>query len=651
MASGTINGSTNNQYIKCKIEWTSTKNVSANTSSVTAKLYYWRTNTGYRTYGAEKYTLTINGVSKSVERSYSEGIELTNSTPVLAHTFTTTVSHNADGKKSITIKATGGKTSGSFTSTTCSGTATLDTIPRATTPSFSTGNLKLGNTLTINLPRASSSFTHKVTWKFGSQSGTISSSAGTSCTWTPNKSLASQIPNNASGSCTITVQTLNGSTSIGTKTAALTLTVSDDTVPTALMTVSEAVEPVQTQIGAYVKGQSKLQIALSGNGSYGSTIKSYKITANGKTYTSATATTDFLTTAGTNTITGTVTDSRGRTKSVTQTITVLDYAAPSVTSLSAVRCSEDGTADEEGGFAKVTFSWKISDCGGKNTKSASVTYKKRSDTSWQNAPAVTLSGYTGTTSLILSGINTENIYDVLVTVRDFFCSGNNGVSRGTYVPTAFTLVDYRAGGHGIAFGKVAEEDLFDVNLKSRFRKGVYLMDSANTEYAGVYDNGTNLWIGANQGDNGVHHTGGTYLSSGINTGTGTGNESIRVYIPDKNGDGNYYNVWHKGMTFKILWSGTWSSGTIEMPEVNQYNFFMMADNSKGTLIPVFKFGKWLRGIGGYLSPAGNTWTYSFNAEITDTATGTISFLNAGGLMVNDGTSKEAWTTNRIYGLL
>ncbi len=191
-----------------------------------------------------------------------------------------------------------------------------------------------------------------------------------------------------------------------------------------------------------------------------------------KNLSTAAATTDFLTSSGTNTITGTVTDSRGRTKSVSKTVTVLDYAAPSVTSLSAVRCDEDGTS-KRGRHCKGNLLLEdLSDCGNQNTKSVSVTYRKRSDTSWQNAPAVTLSGYTGTTSLILSGINTENIYDVMVTVRDYFYSGSSGISRATYVPTAFTLVDYRMGGHGIAFGKVAEEEnLFDVNLKSRFRKG------------------------------------------------------------------------------------------------------------------------------------------------------------------------------------
>lgn len=645
MASGTINGSTNNQYIKCKIEWTSTKNVSANTSSVTAKLYYWRTNTGYRTYGAEKYTLTINGVSKSVERSYSEGIELTNSTPVLAHTFTTTVSHNADGKKSITIKATGGKTSGSFTSTTCSGTATLDTIPRKSILSVSNGTLGAAQTLTIT--EQASAFTHKLYYTCGSVGTTyiLGSSSGTSTSlstsWTPPLSLANQNTTGTSVSIQFTLQTYNGSTLIGSNSYTKSFSIPSSIAPGASMTVSEAVNGIAEQFGAYVKSQSRLQIALSGSGSYGSTIKSCKITANGKTYTTAAATTDFLTSSGTNTITGTVTDSRGRTKSVSKTVTVLDYAAPSVTSLSAVRCDEDGTANEEGGFAKVTFSWKISDCGNQNAKSASVTYRKRSDTSWQNAPAVTLSGYTGTTSLILSGINTENIYDVMVTVRDYFYSGSSGISRATYVPTAFTLVDYRMGGHGIAFGKVAEEEnLFDVNLKSRFRKGIYLINDTNTEYGGIHDNGTSLWFGGSSLTN-PHNTGYTTISAG-------GYDSAYIAVFPEEGAGTSYPVWHKGMTFKSLWDGSWSSGTITVPGIQNYNMFRIGMDGQGTVITAYRWGTHLRGIGGYVSAAGNKLAYLFAATLSGN---TLTWVDCVDIYINNSTKVDPCTVTTIYGIL
>lgn len=468
MANGVIYGSTNNQYIKCKIEWSSVENVANNTSSVTAKLYYWRTNTGYTTSGAESYTLNINGVSNSVSRGYSDGIVLTNSTPVLAHTFTTTVSHNADGTKSITISASGGKTSGSFRSTTCSGTAILGTIPRATKPVVNTPSLKLGETLSFTITPASSGFRHDLQIMFAGQYNWYGSKyAGGTYTYTLPKDFAQRIPNALSASGSVRCWTYNGDTQIGYAEASFTAAVSDDTVPSVSLTVSEAVSNIAAQFGAYIKTKSKWKLTASGTGIYGSTIKSYKLNANSMTYNSASATTDYLTKAGTNQLTATVTDSRGHSKTATVSVNVLDYGNPQITAFSVIRTNQDGTFNDEGTYAKVSFSWNIFACNNKNTKSAQIKYKKHSDSSYQSQ-AVTLSGYSGNTSVILSGIDIDNTYDVVLSISDYFST----VERSTSIPTAYTLVDYRSGGKGIAFGKVSERDGMEVGFDAYFEKNV-----------------------------------------------------------------------------------------------------------------------------------------------------------------------------------
>lgn len=112
-----------------------------------------------------------------------------------------------------------------------SGTHTLDTIPRASTVSATNTNLNSASTITIT--RASSSFTHTLTYSFGSTTGTIvSKTTSTSVSWTPALTLANQIPNAVSGTCTITCDTYNGSTKIGSKTCTLTLTVPASVKPT-----------------------------------------------------------------------------------------------------------------------------------------------------------------------------------------------------------------------------------------------------------------------------------------------------------------------------------------------------------------------------------------------------------------------------------
>lgn len=101
----------------------------------------------------------------------------------------------------------------------------LATILRASEPSVSSSNVTMGNAVTIYTNRKSTSFAHTITYSFGSASGTIATGVGDNVSWTPPTSLASQILNSTTGTCTITCYTYSGSTLIGTKTVTLTLTV------------------------------------------------------------------------------------------------------------------------------------------------------------------------------------------------------------------------------------------------------------------------------------------------------------------------------------------------------------------------------------------------------------------------------------------
>ena len=103
MAKGTITGSTGNEYIDAKVEWSSTPNTLTNKSTVTAALYYKRNNTGYTTYGTGTFSITINGTKASATKS----LTITEDAWVKAVENTITVSHNSDGAKSITISASG----------------------------------------------------------------------------------------------------------------------------------------------------------------------------------------------------------------------------------------------------------------------------------------------------------------------------------------------------------------------------------------------------------------------------------------------------------------------------------------------------------------------------------------------------------------
>lgn len=457
-SSGSFSGSIRDGHYKLRVDWSQTKNVSANTSTITCKMYL-----------VNDWSLSIN--SRSDNTTTIAGTSKTYSSPSISSTGThslgtvsQTVSHNSDGSKSITIKSVfylRATLSGTYyESITASATVTLDSIPRAS--SVSASNVNMGSATTITITRASSSFTHTLTYSFGGTSGTIATkTTSTSVSWTPALSLANQIPNALTGTCTITCETYNGSTKIGSKTCTLTLTVPSSVKPTITsLTATRVNGDVPSAWGIYVQTKSKVTLTVNGAaGSYGSTISSYSITGGGFSSTSSSFTTGFLNTSGTITFTATVTDSRGRVSSAaTVSITVQAYSPPSFTNYSSQRCISGGTVSDEGSYVKGLVSFSYSSCSSKNTITGSIQYKKSSATSWTSAGVAFSSG----TAVVFGGgaISTETSYDIKYTLTDAFTS----ISIQDIVSTASVVMDFKAGGKGVAVGKVAETDnMFEVS--------------------------------------------------------------------------------------------------------------------------------------------------------------------------------------------
>ena len=457
-SSGSFSGSIKDGHYKLRVDWSQSKNVSDNTSTITCKMYL-----------VNDWSLSIN--SRSSNYTTIAGTKKTFTSPAISSTGThllgtvsQTVSHNSDGSKSITISSAfyiQATLSGTYyDSITASATVTLDSIPRAS--SVSASNVNMGSATTIAITRASSSFTHTLTYSFGSATGTIATkTTSTSVSWTPALTLANQIPSATSGTCTITCTTYNGSTSVGSKTCTLTLTVPSSVKPTITsLTATRVNGDAPSSWGIYVQTKSKVTLTINGAaGSYGSTISSYSITGGGFSSTSSSFTTGFLNSSGTITFTATVTDSRGRvSSSATVSITVQDYSPPSFTSYLSQRCISGGTVSDEGTYVRGLVSFSYSSCNSKNTVTGSIQYKKSSATSWTSAGVAFSSG----TAVVFGGgaISTETSYDIKYTLTDAFGS----VSIQDIVSTASVVMDFKAGGKGVAVGKVSETDnMFEVS--------------------------------------------------------------------------------------------------------------------------------------------------------------------------------------------
>lgn len=379
---------------------------------------------------------------------------------------TVTVSHNDDGSKEVTLSAewhSGFTSDYTPSSLSLSEEVTLKTIPRATQPSI--GAVTLGNAVTISLPRASSSFTHTLTYAFKDASGTIATGAGKSYSWTPSLDLANQIPNASSGTGTITCKTYSGSTLIGTKSVSFTATVPNNssTKPTDKITLTPVHTLSSAFNGLYIQGKSKLKITHTASGKHGATISTYKATVtDGKTYTGSSVTSGVLTITGTRTLKYYVTDSRGfQSTTGSTTFNVLPYKPPAVvpksetTTVLCRRADSAGNASDKGTYLYIRARKSFSSVSGKNKCSLQMRYKEDGGTygSWTTLLGTDSSGteYAGN----ISGVTLDTTKSYFVQLKAVDLVGTTSAIQEYLIPTSTITLHLGKNGTSVGIGGYA----------------------------------------------------------------------------------------------------------------------------------------------------------------------------------------------------
>jgi hypothetical protein len=463
--SGSFSGSIRSGNYKLRVDWSATQSVSNNTSKITATMYLvqassWSLNIASR----DDNRTTINGTGYTWESpaiSNSGG-----KTTKLATVTSGNIAHNADGTKSVTITAVfeiGATISGTrYDTITATATITLDTIPRATQPTLSASSADMGAAVTVSMPRASGSFTHDLSYKVdGGSYVSVATGRGTSYSWTV-PDVASSIPKATSVKLTLRCITKNGSTTIGTKYAYITAKVPTSVVPPApTLAIQEATEGLAAQFGAFIQNKSQLAVSVAATGIKGSTITAYQTTVLGKTYTGSSFTTGLLTNAGTVTLSTKVKDSRGRWSAAkTTTVNVLAYSPPKVQALRVYRVDASGAADEEGRYIRVDYKYTVAALNNKNTVQAVVEYKRTTADTWTTLLTNTAYNADTTAKPASPTFPVDYQYDVRLTVTDHF----GFATYSAVLPTAEVIMDFLANGKGIALGKVAEQEGFDLGF-------------------------------------------------------------------------------------------------------------------------------------------------------------------------------------------
>ncbi len=357
---------------------------------------------------------------------------------------TITVAHNSVGKGSVTLTAdwhSGFTSSYTPSSLMVSGTVNLPDIPRAS--SVSASGLVLGSAGTLVVTRAVSTFTHTIKLKCGSaaQVTVATKSGATSISYTPPLDWAAQNTSGTSVNITAEVTTYNGDAVVGTNTATLTASVPASVKPTLSVSLADT-SGYQATYG-WVQGKSALKATFTAAGSYGSTIKSKSLTIGGKAASPDGA--NALAGSGTMAVVATVTDSRGRTASVSKNIIVNAYSGPGVQDLTFVRGSyANGVwADNAmGADIKLTFTLSLQLTGNKASVEITGTSALTNQTSGAKTVYLTAFG-TDTTSVVQ-----VKATDALGTV----------VTREITIPTVSVPMNMNFTLPGICFGGVAEHE-------------------------------------------------------------------------------------------------------------------------------------------------------------------------------------------------
>ena len=150
-----------------------------------------------------------------------------------------------------------------------------------------------------------------------------------------------------------------------------------------------------------------------------------------------------------------ITDSAGRVGSATTAVfQVYGYNDPSIISLNASRCNQDGTPNDSGSYCKITYQFKVNALGNQNSKKVTLVAPDGSHV------YTNLDYDHGSAYQYISAADPEYSYPITVTVEDDFKTS----SRSMNISTAGVIMDFLAGGNGIGLGKVAElADTVDIN--------------------------------------------------------------------------------------------------------------------------------------------------------------------------------------------
>lgn len=347
----------------------------------------------------------------------------------------TTIYHDPDGKK------VGSASSYCYNkilgiNITFSGSFELPTIPRASTVTVNPNPFNIGDTITINTNRASTSFTHTLSLSFGNFTYSIGSGI-TDSTTLDTSTIATDLYQNcatdAAKTGSIICTTYSGTTTIGTTTTTFTAKVvnSNPTFDVAYEDTNATTLAITSDDQQIIQNNSTLVITATNMSAKNyASLDSIVAIINGTTYNGTIAGTTGTISVGTlnlssNTVAQVVvTDTRGISTTTNVSLEILGWQLP--TAIITLNRQSNFYSETD-----INVDADYSSLDSKNTISIKVRSKKTTD---QNYGA-----YTTLTDGVTSVLTLDNLYawNVQVLLEDSIGSTTYNLTVGIGIPIVF----------------------------------------------------------------------------------------------------------------------------------------------------------------------------------------------------------------------
>ena len=222
-------------------------------------------------------------------------------------------------------------------------------------------------------------------------------------------------------------------------------------------------------------------------------------------------------------------------------------------------------------------------------------------------------------------LSVDSSYIITFTIVD---NNNHSSDSSITVPGTFFTIDFLSGGNGVAMGKAAtQEGIFECGFTQIDKFGTLCGNGLAFYGSGTEDANTTiepLILTSTNVPSGTMFVLTLFYADKSSTANraqiavpynGLGSMYHRYYNGSWSDWRRHRNATNDGLT--SLWSGSWSSGTIIVPDTALYKMFVVKNSAQALYIPCFKYNNNVRGGTFFTNDAGSTQYMSdFSATIS-----------------------------------